>query len=191
MKNLFVILFTAVLFFAANYSYAQEMDMQEMMKIWTEYMTPGPMHEEMAKNVGDWKTTTSFWNYPGAEPMVSEGTATTEAILGGRYFKTVHKGMVMGMPMEGWSIEAYDNGKKEFINIWFDNMGSGMAISTGKYNDSTATFDYTGTMYDAMSGKDVEFRSVAKQIDENKIFFEMFTSIKGSEFKMMEMVYSR
>ena len=43
----------------------------------------------------------------------------------------------MGMPMEGWSIEGYDNGKKEFVNIWIDNMGSGMASSSGKYDEVT------------------------------------------------------
>ncbi|MCW8813663.1 MAG: hypothetical protein OQK65_09050, partial [Chlorobium sp.] len=36
---------------------AQQEDTQaEQMQIWTAYMTPGPMHEMMAKSVGDWKT---------------------------------------------------------------------------------------------------------------------------------------
>lgn len=170
---------------------AQEMDMQEMMKAWMEYMTPGPMHEMMSKNVGSWKTVTTFWNYPGVEPSTTEGTAEMESILGGRYFKTVHKSMVMGMPMEGWSIDAYDNGKKEFISIWIDNMGSGVAISRGTYDEKTATHHHTGIMYDSMAGEDTEFRSVIKQVNENKMVFDMYGKYNGQEFKMMEMVYTR
>jgi hypothetical protein len=179
--------------FSSSILIAQEENgqMNDQMKIWMDYMTPGPMHEMMAKNVGDWKTTTTFWNYPGAEPMTSEGTAKTEAILGGRYFKTVHSGNVMGMPMEGWSIEGYDNGKKEFMNIWIDNMGSGMAFSTGKYDEASGNYKYEGTMYDPMSNKDTKFTSIMKQVDDNNILFEMYGSYEGKEFKMMEMTYTR
>lgn len=170
---------------------AQEKGMEEMMKIWTEYMTPGPVHEMMAKNVGTWKTSTTFWNYPGAEPATSEGTAEMESILGGRYFKTIHLSDVMGMPMEGWSIEGYDNGKKEFMSIWIDNMGSGMAFSWGKYDEESDSYLHNGRMYDAMAGMDKDFRSVTKIVGDNKMIFEMFTEFEGHEFKMMEMTYSR
>ena len=145
----------------------------------------------MAKNVGTWKTSTTFWNYPGAEPATSEGTAEMESILGGRYFKTIHLSDVMGMPMEGWSIEGYDNGKKEFMSIWIDNMGSGMAFSWGKYDEESDSYLHNGRMYDAMAGMDKDFRSVTKIVGDNKMIFEMFTEFEGHEFKMMEMTYSR
>lgn len=179
---------------ATSFSFAQneEMGMNDQMKIWMEYMTPSKMHDMMAASVGEWKTTTKYWMDPSApEPMVSEGTATVEMILGGRYMKTVHKGNVMGMPMEGWSIEAYDNGKKEFLNIWVDNMGTGMATSTGKYNEENRTISYTGKMYDPMSGSDVDFRSEVKIMDDNNFVFEMYNMINGKEVKMMEMTYTR
>jgi hypothetical protein len=188
-----VILFLFIISSITTSTFAQNESagMEEQMKIWTEYMSPGPMHEMMNKNVGEWKTITKFWNAPGTEPMISEGKANTEAILGGRYFKTTITGDVMGMPMEGWSIEGYDNGKKEFINIWIDNMGSGMASSSGKYDEVTKMINYKGTMYDPMAGKDLEFTSTANQVDDNKIIFEMFSKVDGKEFKMMEMTYTR
>ncbi len=195
MKKFIGSLLITLFFFSAIPALAQQMDMQEMMKVWMEYMTPGDMHKMMAKNVGTWNTKTTFWNHPGAEPSTTEGTAEMESILGGRYIKTVHKSMVMGMPMEGWSIDAYDNGKKEFISIWIDNMGTGVSISRGTYDESSATHHHTGIMYDAMSGKDTKFRSVVKQIDDNKIVFDMYGQYNGQyngqEFKMMEMVYTR
>jgi hypothetical protein len=191
VKYFYLIFLLLILSF--NFGFAQEesTQMNEQMKVWMDYMTPGPMHKMMARNVGEWKTETKFWNYPDAEPMMSEGKAITEAILGGRYFKTTITGDVMGMPMEGWSIEGYDNGKKEFVNFWIDNMGSGMARSSGMYDDVTKIINYKGTMYDPMAGKDMEFTSTAKQIDDNKIVFEMYSMVDGKEFKMMEMTYTR
>lgn len=53
MKKVFVIALTFFAFAGSN-SFAQNegMNMDEQMKIWMEYMTPGPMHEMMAKHVG-------------------------------------------------------------------------------------------------------------------------------------------
>jgi hypothetical protein len=60
------------------------MTMDEQMKIWMDYMTPGPMHELMAKQVGTWKMVSKMWMDPGVEPQVSEGTINAEMILGGK-----------------------------------------------------------------------------------------------------------
>lgn len=174
-------------------SYAQNegMNSDEQMKIWMDYMTPGSMHEMMAKHVGEWKMVSKMWMEPNSEPVVSEGTVNAEMILGGRYLKMVAKFPMMGMQTEGWSLEAYDNGKKEFINIWIDNMGTGVAISTGKFDDATKSIIYNGKMYDPLAGKDVEFKSVSKMVSDNEMVFEMFGNFDGKEVKMMEITYTR
>lgn len=174
-------------------SYAQNegMNSDEQMKIWMDYMTPGSMHEMMAKHVGEWKMVSKMWMEPNSEPVVSEGTVNAEMILGGRYLKMVAKFPMMGMQTEGWSLEAYDNGKKEFINIWIDNMGTGVAISTGKFDDATKSIIYKGKMYDPLAGKDVEFKSVSKMVSDNEMVFEMFGNFDGKEVKMMEITYTR
>lgn len=54
MKKLFAFLFVFIFTISSNFLFAQEeetgMD-EEMMKAWQEYMTPGPMHELLAKGV--------------------------------------------------------------------------------------------------------------------------------------------
>ena len=93
MKVRFTIffLFGAVLFSLASiFAQDQNQEMDESQKAWMEFMTPGSYHEMMAKSVGEWKTVTKFWMDPNAEPQVIEGTAKTESLLGGRYFKTTH-----------------------------------------------------------------------------------------------------
>ncbi|WP_337864474.1 DUF1579 domain-containing protein [Ignavibacterium sp.] len=174
-----------------SFAQNEEAGMDSRMKIWMDYMTPGPMHEMMAKHAGTWKMVSKMWMEPNSEPQVSEGTVDAEMILGGRYLKMVAKFPFMGMQTEGWSLEAFDNGKKEFINIWIDNMGTGVAISTGKYDEATKSIIYNGKMYDPVSGKDTDYKSISRKISDNEMKFEMFSNYEGKEFKVMEISYTR
>ena len=57
-------------------------DQNEMMQKWMDYMTPGVMHEMLAKSVGEWTYESKYWMDPSAPPTVSEGRAVNEMILG-------------------------------------------------------------------------------------------------------------
>jgi hypothetical protein len=188
-KSLFSILTFSLLIFTASLNAQEEMSADQ--KAWMDYMTPGPMHEMMAGSVGEWKSINTFWMDPAGEPMVSEGTVKFEMILGGRYMKSTHKGMVMGMPFTGIMLEAYDNATKEFIAIWIDNLGTGMSVSKGTYNDVTKTLNSTGTMVDPMSGKESHYRQTVQQIDDNHQVVEMFMLEDGKEFKNMVIELTR
>lgn len=190
MKSITILLFTFLSFFFCNQAaLSQEMDAQE--KAWMEYMTPGKYHEMMAKSVGEWKTVTKWWMDPSAEPMVSEGTAVNEMIMGGRYLKSTHSGTMMGQPFEGIMIEGYDNTKKEFVSTWIDNMGTGIMFSTGKYDESSQSITFEGSMVDPMTGGDVKYKETVKIIDQNKHMMEMYDVSKGTEIKMMEIEFTR
>ncbi len=190
MKSITILLFTFLSFFFCNQAaFSQEMDAQE--KAWMEYMTPGKYHEMMAKSVGEWKTVTKWWMDPSAEPMVSEGTAVNEMIMGGRYLKSTHSGTMMGQPFEGIMIEGYDNTKKEFVSTWIDNMGTGIMFSTGKYDEPSQSVTFEGSMVDPMTGSDVKYKQTVKIIDQNKHMMEMYDVSKGTEIKMMEIEFTR
>ncbi|HSR16696.1 MAG TPA: DUF1579 domain-containing protein [Ignavibacteriaceae bacterium] len=190
MKSITILLFTFLSFFFCNQAaFSQEIDAQQ--KAWMEYMTPGKYHEMMAKSVGEWKTVTKWWMDPSAEPMVSEGTAVNEMIMGGRYLKSTHSGTMMGQPFEGIMIEGYDNTKKEFVSTWIDNMGTGIMFSTGKYDESSQSITFEGSMVDPMTGGDVKYKETVKIIDQNKHMMEMYDVSKGTEIKMMEIEFTR
>lgn len=182
---LIIISFTSVLF-------AQEGGEQSAeMQAWMEYMTPGPMHEMMAKTAGEWKVNTKYWMDPAGEPMETEGKANLEMILGGRYMKSTHTGTMMGMPFEGINLQGYDNATGEFTAIWIDNMGTGISVSKGKYDEATKSINFEGSMLDPMTKEDMNFRQVVKTIDENHFVFEMYMNYHGQEFKSMVVDYSR
>ena len=166
-------------------------DQSPEMQAWMEYMTPGPMHEMMAKAVGDWNVKTKFWMDPAGEPMETEGKATMEMILGGRYLKATHTGTMMGMPFEGINLQGYDNATGEFTAIWIDNMGTGFSISNGKYDEATNSINFEGSMLDPMTKEDMKFRQVVKTINDNHFMFEMYSNYSGKEFKSMVVDYTR
>jgi hypothetical protein len=178
-----------VMLIAVSVMYGQ--DQAEMMRKWQESINPGPMHQMLAKMVGNWKTVMIMPNPMTGEEIKSEGSMTVEALLGGRYFKSTQSGNMMGMPFEGVGMDGYDNVAKEFVTIWMDNMGTGIMMMKGSFNETEKTFVYKGESLDPMSGKFVKYRSVTKALDDDHINFDMYTSQGGEETKAFTMKYER
>lgn len=179
----------AIFLFCSAFVYSQ--DQQEMMQAWMDYMTPSTMHEILTKIVGEWKAEMTLFDMMGGMQTKAEGTAKVESILGGRYFITNFKSMMMGMPFEGLGIDGYDNKEQKFYTYWIDNMGTGMLIMKGDYDKNTKTFTYTGNSTNPMNGNPIPMRSITKIIDDNKFINEMYTTNEGKEYKMFEIVYTR
>lgn len=170
-----------------------EVDSATMMKAWTDFMTPGDMHKWMAKWDGTWSGETSMWmEGPDAPPSKSTTTITHKMALNGLYQMGDFKGTMMGQPFEGHSILAYDNAKKKFINTWVDNMGSGIVIMTGDWNEGTQTLSLKGTQTNPVNGKDSNIREELKVIDDNTLMMTMYgDGPDGKEHKFMEATLTR
>ncbi|MEO8148857.1 MAG: DUF1579 domain-containing protein [Bacteroidia bacterium] len=162
-----------------------------MEKAWMAYMTPGPMHEMLAKCNGDWKEDITMWMAPGAPPTKSTSVCSNTMILGGRYQQSTHKGDFNGMPFEGISTVAYDNALKMYISTWIDNMGTGIMYMKGTFNEKNHMLTSTGKMVDPMTGKEINVRETFKFVDDNKQVMEMFETREGKERKTMEITYTR
>jgi hypothetical protein len=184
--SLFIV--TTLLSFSSSI-FAQENS--EAMKTWMDYMTPGQEHKMMASMSGEWTEVTKFWMAPGSEPQVTEGTANFEMILGGRYMQGKHKGQMMGMPFEGMSLDAFDNGKKEHTSIWVDNMGTGIMVSKGQYDEKSKTLKMTGLMYDPTVKKDLPMRDEISWDGNDRMIHKMFATMDGKEFQNMEITLTR
>jgi hypothetical protein len=191
MKKRLLLLACCCLITVASHGQDEAMEMSEEMKVWMEYMTPGPVHKMLASANGEWNTKTSYWTMPGAEAQVSMGSCTNEMILGGRYQKSTHRGHMMGMPFEGISLLAYDNATEQFYTIWIDNVGTGMMMSRGKLNYETNTAEVEGSYVDPMTGMEQPVRQTYRMIDDNTHVLEMFMSHEGQEFKALVVEYTR
>ncbi len=176
-------------FLLLAFAFVNGQDQAEMMKKWQEYMTPGQQHKTFEKYCGTWKA--EITNYMDGQPSKAEGTAIFEMILGGRYMKSTFNSVMMGMPMEGFGLDAFDNLTKEYTSIWLDNFGTGVLIMKGKVDPATKTLTYYGNMVDPMTGKETKVKSVSSYEGQDKMLFEMFTVDGTKEIKNMSIVYTR
>lgn len=162
------------------------------MKAWTEYMTPGEMHQWLAQSVGVWNYTQESWMSPGAAATVDTGISKHTMILGGRYLQIVHEGSAFGTPFTGANIIGYDNKLKKFFSFWIDNLGTGYTVATGDYDKTTNTITLFGSMVDPVSDSDYKYKMVIMQPQSGKVANEMYGYDKsGKEFLMMRSVYKK
>jgi len=167
-------------------------DSATMMKAWMEYATPGDMHAMVAKFDGEWNADITMWQDPSAPPAKSTGTAINRMIMGGRYQESLHTGTFAGMPFEGRSLLAFDNEKKKFINTWIDNMGTGIMVMEGAWDDASRTINFSGSQVDPVSGENMDVRETFQIVDDNTQLMQMFMRSKGGEeVKMMEIKFTR
>lgn len=167
-------------------------DSATMMKNWQVYMTPGEPHKLMASWDGTWTGDIQMWMAPGAPPQVSKATAVNKMMYGGRYQNSKHSSNMMGMPFEGESTMGYDNSKKLFVSSWLDNMGTGIVMMEGAWDEATKTLTLTGKCVDPMTGRDMVLKQTMKVVDNNNQFIEMYgPGPDGKEFKMMEIKLTR
>ena len=194
MKTLNKCCFIMLLTIVSSNLFAQESKQIQTPeeKAWMTYMTPGKMHEMLAKSVGLWNEEVTMWMAPDAPPMKSTLNCMNKMIMGNRYLQGMSRGQFSGMPFEGISTIAYDNAKNIFVSTWIDNMGTGISYSEGKWNDASKSIEFIGTMVDPMSGKDLKFRQVMKFKDDDNQSMEMYsTTATGKEYKSMDIKMTR
>lgn len=187
----FPLIILIIILCSLSFAQENEMEMDENQKAWMEYMKPGPMHELMGKTAGEWKTKSSFWMTPDSEPLVTEGSAYSEMIMGGRYMKMTYSGVMMGMPFEGMNLQAYDNATNEFIAVWIDNLGTGISVAKGIYEKERNSIFYVGSMVDPATGEDIKYKQIVKLIGDDHQIFEMYTEYEGEEFKSVQVELTR
>jgi hypothetical protein len=162
------------------------------MKKWMDYMTPSDVHKMIAKSNGEWKEDITMWMDPKAPPQKMEGSCTNTMILGDRYQECVQHGSFNGMPFEGKSLLAYDNIRKVFITTWIDNMGTGIIVMEGTWDDKTKTITFVGKETDPFTGKDRPIKQTFTMVDDNTQHMMMFaTNEAGTEYKSMDMMLTR
>jgi hypothetical protein len=179
----------ALLFLAMTSSVKAQDD--AMMKAWQAYMTPGDVHKMIAKSDGKWNADVTMWMKPGDPPQKSKGVCEDMMILGGRYQQTNFKGTMMGKPFEGMGLLGYDNAKKTFISTWVDNMGTGIMVMEGTWDEATKTINFKGKGVDPATGKDMDMREVYKLVDDKTQIMEMYCTAEGKEMKTMEIKFTR
>ncbi|HZV71144.1 MAG TPA: DUF1579 domain-containing protein [Saprospiraceae bacterium] len=186
MKKTFY--FLLIIFSSLATLYAQD---DAAMNAWTDFMTPGDMHKWMAKAEGTWTGDVNTYMDP-ANPTKSTVSATYKMLYNGLFQSGEMKGDMMGQAFEGQGILAYDNAKKQFVNTWIDNMGSGVIYMTGEFDTKTNTLHLKGTQTDPMTQKDSHIRQEIKFLNDDTQSTTMYGfGMDGKEMLMMDIVLRR
>lgn len=169
----------------------EPVDSATQMKAWQAYATPGDAHKRLTEEVGTWSCDMTFWYEPNGKPEKATATATVKMVLGGRYQETDYKGTIMGAPFEGKGTVAYNNASKEYTNTFIDNMGTGMMVSNGTYDDATKSMQMKGEVVNPVSGKKAPYREVYTIVDATTRKMEMYDTKNGTEYKSMEITMKK
>jgi hypothetical protein len=154
------------------------------------FATPGEQHKQMAKMEGSYTTTNTVFFPDPDNPQSTKGEATFKMIMGGRYLRQDFKGEFGGEKFEGMGLTAYDNAKMKYVGTWVDNMGTGIMVTEGTYDEKTGEMTETGVS--SSPAGDMKMRMVSKQVNDNEMHFTMYMAFPGGEEqKHMEIVYKR
>jgi Protein of unknown function (DUF1579) len=173
---------------------AGEMSADEaaMMEVWQKAMTPGPQHELLAKTAGDWNFTIKMWMDPSGEPEISEGTATRTLELGGRVVEEMVHGSMMGMDFQGIARTGYDNLSGKWWSTWTDNMGTGIMMMEGTWDEASQTWTYEGEGPDMMTGGTHAVKMTIHRVSEETEVSEMWEAGPDGEMhRTMELTFTR
>lgn len=113
----------------------KNVDTAALNKAWADYMTPNEVHKMLAKADGKWDAEISFYYNPDS-PSVNKTICESKMILGGRYQQSSYKGLIDGMSFEGINTLAYDNARKIYLSTWIDNMGTGIMVLEGTFDEA-------------------------------------------------------
>ena len=95
--------------------FAPSVQAQEAPKI-------GPEHDVLKKMVGDWTLTMKYGG------MESKGTVTYKMDLGGLWLSSTFECELLGGKFRGRGMDTYDAGRKKYVGVWFDSMGTYLKI---------------------------------------------------------------
>lgn len=172
-------------------------EMTEEQKVTMEHMkefsTINEHHDLLKSLAGTWKTNVKFWMDPAGKPEESEGTSESKIIMGGRFVEQSFTGTAMGQPFEGRGLVGYDNLKKEYTSIWFDNMSTGIMTGAGQYDPAAKTLTAEGSMSCPVTQETHRwYKDVTTFTDEDHYTYESFMRDKdGKEYKAMSITYSK
>ena len=97
----------------------------------------------------------------------------------------------MGQPFQGKSTLAYNNSSKEYTTTFIDNMGTGMMVAVGKFDEKTKSMELKGDMVNPVNGKKTPYREIYTIVDASTRKMEMFDVKNGEEYKSMEIIMKK
>jgi hypothetical protein len=175
--------------------FAPEFDMNSVnMQAQIETMTPTDRHEMLDYFVGDWDVQMRVWGgNPGGQPQESEGTASFEKILGGRFLEGRSTAPVMGRPMETRSLLGFDIHNNHYDLTMLNSMSTAILSAEGHAAMDGSYIQFFGDMDEPALGLHGRMvRYVWRVKDANRFTIEVYDPhIAETNNKVVEIRHQR
>ncbi len=149
-------------------------------------------HEFLKKYDGEWDGKVIMFQPDGDIAVEFTGIASSDMIMGDRYQVTTLTADILGQPMQGMSMLAFDTTTQEFVNTWIDNFGTGMLILQGIWNvQNPKQIDFTGNMIEPVTGEEIFVRQEYLFVDQNTQMMRLWYDQGEGEYEAMHVVYTR
>lgn len=152
----------------------------------------GPMHQLLVQWSGLWHDEMKVWREEGGDftPAVVERDGRMAA--DGHFLVSTIMGQMNNERYEAQSIMGYDNNKRVFTKVWFDNFGSSILVLEGIFDPNTNTIDFTGYTTNPVNKAPLKIHQVLKMKDPANQELTIFMEGKnGKEFKAIEVISRR
>lgn len=167
-------------------------DMSAVMEGMQEMSAPGKEHEALKPLAGSFNCVSKFYAAPGQPPTESAGSVERKWIMGNRFLTEEFKGMIMGMPFEGYGITGYDKLQKFYHVYWIDSFGTGTWTATGTADPTGKVFTFTGENFDPMYMQKKKAKTTTEINSNDKHTMKMYeVSDDGKETLNFEMICTR
>jgi len=151
---------------------------------------PGPEHDVLKQMEGTWEATVKMAG-DAKDAKESKGTTSSKMELGGLWLVSNHEGEFAGMKFQGKGMDTYDVGKKKYVGVWADSMGTLPMISEGTYDKDKKTLTMTSE-YPGPDGKMAKYRMVTEFKSKDSYTMTMSTEGKdGKDSVWMTITYKR
>ncbi len=109
-----------------------ELTEEQERERWMAAASPGPEHELLREQEGDWVVSGRVWHGPDADPMEVVGEARTYLMLGGRFLAQEYKSTIGETEFEGFGIWGFDRVRNRYMGLWMDSHGTAISLVKGQ-----------------------------------------------------------
>ena len=152
---------------------------------------PGPEHALLAGLAGEWTSKSRYFMRPG-EAMLSQGTASNELILEGRFLSSVSHSRGGPIVLEQLNLYGFDRRLEEYTLASFDTWGTQYLTAVGYMDEETQEITVSGQDFDPGLGTVAAFDVVLRVSGPDEYVLEFYEKPSSTDRVLkIETVYTR
>lgn len=188
-RTIAVLLSLLALTAGAQEAEKKKTEAEAMMEYYIESAKPVAEHKRLAELAGPWKATSNLWFGTG-DPVVANGTATGQMILGGRFLE-LHGTAKGPMHLEAITLMGFDRRTNEYTLIGLDTGGTYYITAAGKYDEAKKAVVMHGSYLQPPENTEQKYHFVWSTPSPREHVLTLFFNMGGKDVQVAETRYTR